>query len=255
MEVNDILGTKPIAEAGKIIVKDSSNFLFEMLSKICLPAAEEFGLLLKDNIHNWRLNNTIRVLEKAKDKLEYNNNEISLKANPRVAIEIMEHCSLSDSDEVQEMWAGLFVSSCTKDGQNDENLLFINLLKQLTLSQAQILKYACEKSLKLCHSNGLITASHLSLKLNELIEITGVREIHRLDRELDHLRVHGLIGSSFSGGFKASSENLDSDVTPTYLALSLFVRSHGSNDSPLHYWAKDIKNYEEYINEERKKQI
>ena len=36
------------------------------LGKVCVPAAEEFGLFSRDQVHAWRLKNIVNVVEKSK---------------------------------------------------------------------------------------------------------------------------------------------------------------------------------------------
>ena len=215
----DLLGTKPIGDAANTAVEKSFQGIEGFLKSVCVPALDEVGLLLRDKVRHWRLNNILRILDKAKGKLHFENDELKIQAHPRVALAIIDNGSLIDNDEVQEMWAGLFASSCSKDGQEDENLIFVDLLKQLTVAEARILKYACESTRKIIYKNGLITGDDLTLDCKSLIEITGINEIHRLDRELDHLRSLELIGSGIgSGGFSADDEILVADVSPTSLA-------------------------------------
>jgi hypothetical protein len=47
------------------------------------------------------------------------------QAHPRVLHEIIENASWVDDEEVQAMWAGLLASSCTEDGKDDKNLIYI----------------------------------------------------------------------------------------------------------------------------------
>jgi len=144
----DILGVKPIAEAINTSVSKTFEGAEGFLKRVCAPALEELGLGVKEKVRNWRLNNIVKFLEKSQGKLIYDDDK--LKINPRIAISIIENASLNDNDEIQEMWAGLFAASCSSSEQSDENLIFINLLKQLTIAQARILKYACENTKKYC---------------------------------------------------------------------------------------------------------
>jgi hypothetical protein len=189
-------------------------------------------------------------LDKAKGKLHFEDEELKIKAHPRVALAIIENGSLNDNDEVQEMWAGLFVSSCTRDGQEDENLIFVDLLKQLTVVEARILKYSCENARKIIYENGLIIGDHLTLDCKTLIEISGINEIHRLDRELDHLRSLQLIGSRISGGF---NESLIADISPTPLALNLYTKSQGHSADPALYWSGNTITVAERMKEEEER--
>ena len=238
----DLLGLKPIADAIDTTVKKSFDGIEGFLKLVCVPALEEVGLLFKDQVRYWRLNNVIRILEKAKDKLEFIDDKLQIKAHPRVALSIIENGSLNDNDEIQELWAGLFVSTCTKDGQDDENLIFVDLLKQLTVVEARILKYACEKDRKILYKNGLMTGDRLTISFNELVELTGVNEVHRLDRELDHMRSLNLIAPGFfeGGGFSTQDESLTAVITPSALSLNLYVRSQGFNDNPIKFWKSGV---------------
>ena len=251
----DLLGIKPIGDAANTVVSKSFDGIEGFLKTVCVPAMEEFGLLLKDKVRHWRLNNIANILDKAKGKLGFENEQLQIQAHPRVALAIIENGSLNDNDEVQEMWAGLFASSCTKTGQDDENLIFVDLLKQLTVCEARILKYSCESARKVLYENGLIVGDHLTIDCKTLIEISGISEIHRLDRELDHLRSLEIIGSGLGGGgFSASDKDLIADITPTPLALNLYVKSQGHNTDPSFYWQGNLITEAERQKEEAEKQ-
>ena len=143
----DVFGIRPYGESIKIAVDKSIEGAGAFLSRICLPVAEEFGLLLRDKIRYWRVNNIIKILEKAKDKIKYEDGEIKVNAHPRIVMKVIEEGSWNENDEIQEMWAGLLAASCDKVA-SDENLIFINLLNQLTNSEAKILNHICERTPK-----------------------------------------------------------------------------------------------------------
>lgn len=246
----DLLGIKPIGDAANTTVEKSFQGVEGFLKSVCVPALDELGLLLKDKVRHWRLNNILRILDKAKGKLRYENEELKIQAHPRVALAIIDNGSLNDNDEVQEMWAGLFASSCNKDEQDDENLIFVDLLKQLTLIEARILKYSCERVRKVLYSNGLIVADELKVNCDELVKLTLTKDIHRLDRELDHMRSLDLIGSSLGGGF---DENLTANIRPTALALHLYVRCQGYNTDPAFFWQDNVITKAELDKEEKER--
>ena len=154
-------------------------------------------------------------------------------APPRLIMESLNHASWADSEEVQQMWAGLLTSSCTSDGKDDSNWIFINLLGQLTAMQAHILKTACEAAPKIVQTTGLIGAESVSRTADDLVALTGCRDIQRIDREMDHLRALGLIQVGFYAGFAAQPL---ADISPTPLALHLYVRSQGSLLNPVEYF-------------------
>jgi hypothetical protein len=203
-----------------------------VLARVCLPAAEEFGLLLRDKVGEWRRRNAVAAVQKAQRLLEEAAAE-NRHAPPRLIVESLSRASWTESEEVQQMWAGLLASSCTEGGRDDSNWIFINLLGQLTEMQAHLLKFACETAKKIVQSNGLIGAEDLYQKSTELVALTRCPDVQRIDRELDHLRALGLIEYGFIPGH--ATEPL-ADIHPTSLALHLYVRAQGSLQSPIEFF-------------------
>lgn len=67
--------------------------------------------------------------------------------------------------------------------------------------------------------------------MEELVRVSGVADIHRLDRELDHLRALGMIDGGFA--FLEFASAVDTvNVTPTALALHMYVRCQGVRLTP-----------------------
>ena len=96
--------------------------------------------------------------------------------------------------------------------------------------QAAILDYACEHSVKEVGHAGLIHAQDLVLQIEEVMELTGAKDIHHADRELDHLHSLDLI----HGGLDSYAPL--AHLTPTALALHLYVRAKGFNGSPVEFF-------------------
>lgn len=259
----DVLGIKPIGDAVNTVVKGSIDGAAAFLSRICLPAAEEFGLLLRDKVSNWRTQNVVKIVEKAKRKFNVNFIDEEKQAHPRLVSMLIEHGSWIETDDVQEMWAGLLVSSCTKEGKDDSNVIFMNLLSQMTTLQAKIINSACEKSEKgVVQYSGTVFAKHLWIHLDELKKIAESDDVHRLDREMDYLRCLELLPPR--GGFQTytldgvsiSIDDIDENqvyqtddgvrvsvneifsvnITPTSLALNMYIRCQGSLLSPIEYF-------------------
>ena len=245
----DLLGIKPIANSINTVVETASEFL----NIICRPAAEEFGFLLQDRVQYWRIRNLSNIAIKAKRILNVQNNEIDLSASPRIVNKILENGSWIDEDRIQEMWAGLLASACSKEGKDESNLIFINLLSQLTYSEVNILNYCCENAEKRFTPVGLIYAADYKIDLKILKEIYGNSDIHQLDRELDHLRSLELL--SRHSGFiiheksdkTTSTEETSIDITPTGLTLNLYVRCNGSSQTPIEYFGLQDRTLEHQL--------
>jgi hypothetical protein len=236
----DLLGIKEFGESIKIATEKTFDGVGALLSRICLPVAEEFGLLIKDRVQFWRARNLASITAEL-EKIRPDIYQGQLKAHPRVVMEILEKGSWAETDELQHMWAGILASACTPDGKDDSNLLFINCLNQLTGVQVKLLNYICQESVKFKDNTlGLVYANEINLSFENLVQITGVNDIYRLDRELDNLRSLELI----PGGFIINSGSNNVEVTPSPLALQLYVRCQGYLGSPLEYFHSEIKEME-----------
>ncbi|MFD0717275.1 Abi-alpha family protein [Paenibacillus sp. GCM10027626] len=220
----DLLGVKPVADALKTVTEKSMTGIGALLSRICLPAAEELGLYFQDKVKQFRSRNTARIVEKTDKLLNIEDDEFKLKALPRLVHEILENGSWCDDETLQDMWAGLLASSCTLDGKDDSNLLFIDILSKLTIVQVKIINYSCLNA----QSTSLFEPlDEILVNLEDLTEITGVKDRYRLDRELDHLRSIGFF--AIDGGFFTEKTVLTANITPTSLCLHFFMQCNGGS--------------------------
>jgi hypothetical protein len=229
----DILGVKPLAEAAKTASDATIHGVGEFLSRICLPAAEEFGLLLRDKVGAWRTNNALALAAKAKALVDARGGSHRLHAHPRIVGGILEHGSWSEDDKVQGMWAGLLATACTASGMAQENLIYVNYLAQITTSQANILNHACDSATKIKTESGLLLAERYSCPISQIAVISGNEDLHAIDLELDHLRNIGLLDSQSGLTPEAATIAL---LTPSAVGLQLYVRCQGYVGSPVEYF-------------------
>lgn len=202
-----------------------------------MPAAEEFGLLLRDRVTYWRAVNLARIVQKTERKLKDSNQKEKLHAHPRLVSLVLEQGSWIETGEVQEMWAGLLASSCTKDGKDESNLIFMNLLSQLTSLEVKILNFACQKAQMEVDEIGLVTADYFKTTQAELISICEIDDVQRIDREIDHLNALDLIEGCF--GMDEDEEEIDPSIAyicPTALGINLYVRCQGSLLPPVSFF-------------------
>ena len=233
----DLLGIKGLSDSVRIATQGFINAAAAFLSRLCLPATEEFGFMLRDRISDWRARNAVRMLSRANSIYLSNSPSPTDRLSPRLAHVAIEEASWIDEDQVQSMWSGLLASSTSPNGRSDENLLFMNLLKQLSSLEVSILRFAVEKAPKRVALHGLILSQPLSrIPADDLPRLFGIEDLQRIDRELDHLHELGLIGwgGRDPGGISAFTGM--TNLTPTPLALHLYVRAQGSKLSPAGYW-------------------
>ncbi|MFK3872286.1 Abi-alpha family protein [Pseudoalteromonas rhizosphaerae] len=226
----DVLGIKPVADSVNTVTKGTVDGASAFLSRICLPAAEEFGFLLRDKVSAWRSKNAVAIANKAQKLLENQVQGLVLSAHPRIIYSSIENGSWAEDDFMQNLWAGLLASSCTPDGKDESNLILIGLLSQLTSSQAKIITHVCSIAKTYKSKSGFIACDFIQIEADELIQISGITDIHQLDRELDHLRGLELINEGFH------PDHMRANVTPHALCLQLFVRAQGYVGSPIDYF-------------------
>lgn len=160
----------------------------------------------------------------------------------------MESSSYEKDDTIQDMWAGLFVSSCTEDGKDDSNMVFVDLLKRLNSIEARILQYACSNASIDVFKNGLIIGEKYLVSFNDIITISGTDDMYVIDNCLDHLEQIGLLRKSvFDGtsGFIATDETLQAGITPSALGLSLYHIVNGSKLSLLDFYRSQLREYKD----------
>ncbi len=244
VEVKDLLGIGPFGQVGLKVTEATVEGVSSFLGSVFKPGLEELGFMVKDKVRQWRLNNILRVLDKAKGRMGFDGNEINLTANARVGLSIMDGCSEVDNEELQDLWAGLFISSCTPDGRDDSNMNFVDLLKRMSSVEAKIIDYSCKNSKKIIYPNKLIISDSLIVSFENLVNITGTDDKYRLDSELDHMRAIELLvnGGVFTpgGGFDASDNKLNANISPSPLALNLYYRTHSTGISPIEFWGNSL---------------
>ena len=247
VEIHDILGIKPYGEMALQVTQAAIDGVSSFLNAVCKPGLEELGYLVKDQVRHWRLCNILRMLEKAKGRMSFDGQELNLCANARVGLSIMECSSEVDDEELQDLWAGLFVSSCTLDGKDDSNMNFVDLLHRMSSVEAKILDYACTHCKILLFPSKLLISQELKVSFEELTKISGINDVYHLDHELDHMRSMELLihGGLFSpgGGFDANDVNLDANITPSALALSLYYKTHPNGKNMIDFWGDDVIPY------------
>lgn len=247
--VSDLFGAKAYGEALKVVVEKGFEGASAFLGKICMPAAEELGLYFQDKLRYWRLKNVIEIMNKAEGMLDFTDNKLQL--HPRVAHEVMENGSLCDDTLMQEMWAGLLAASC-KSREEDENIIFVDILKRLTSSQVKLLNHLCENATKtidiinlpLIKESGLVSAVAMKIEYQQISEIMQTYSELKVDTELSALENMGLLEIAIKNGQLSIAYQLkskpNSTIRPTLISLLLYIKCKGSSVHPFDYFLIDI---------------
>ncbi len=96
----DLLGIKGVSDSVKAITQGALDGAAAFLSRVCLPAAEEFGLALRDRISGWRAKNLAQTLNKADKIYLANNPNLADQLSPRLAHVAITEASWIDDDGI-----------------------------------------------------------------------------------------------------------------------------------------------------------
>jgi hypothetical protein len=251
----DPLGLKSLGKTGEKIVEFGLAGAKEFLKLTCKPLLEEIGAMGRDQFAYWKLNNLIRMLGKAKGKLNIDPTTHQLVIDPRVAFQIAENASQVSNDTLLDMWAGLFASSCDRY-EEDENIFFIDLLKRLTSSQVKLISYLCENSNKkidirnisASEIDGVVFAGELKMSYSDVCSIMASGSRLKVDTELDTLENMGLIRKAqgvqqnipITQSLKTYNGNA---IGITLKTLRLYIKCQGSVKTPYEYFFDDVNYY------------
>lgn len=194
------------------------------LGRISPPAQEELKGLLHDELSNVRVECVVNVALKAEGRLMFQFGGDRLLADPDTVIRIVHAASWADTDVVQDLWAGLLVASCTPDGCDKSNMVFIKLLGQLATIQTRILLAVCEKALTV-GSGDQVSDGRIFSTSEELIQMTDTHDLLKIHRSIAQLAEFGLLEKSVRASFVSETEG--ATTTPTSLGLQMYARCLG----------------------------
>ncbi len=193
------------------------------LRRICPPAAEEIRQMLYERISNKRAASAVEIAFKAEELLGQRGND--MLAHPDVVLRILEDGSWSEVDWIQKLWAGLLVTSCTGNGQDKSNLVFVELLEKLTPIHLRILCAACKKGDAAISAGESATTLALYCTAEELIDATGSKSLLKIQQTIGHLSTFGLLAESGKSSYVPIAEK--TKTTPTILGLRMHARCQG----------------------------
>ncbi len=192
------------------------------LRRICPGAAKEIKQLLRERLSNYRLESAVEIALHAEEILVFAPGARKMRAHPRLVARVIEDGSWAASELIQRCWAGLLATSCTIRKEDESAQVFIELMSRLTAVQARIFASACAMATTFQSDRGTIAAHPLICSAEEIIQIAGLQDLVKIDRDLAHLAELGLLVQRDKSSL--SSLVKEADITPTGLALDLNAR-------------------------------
>ncbi|HLY40886.1 MAG TPA: hypothetical protein VKR52_06705 [Terracidiphilus sp.] len=199
------------------------------LNHICPPLVEEARVLLREGLSNYRVASSVEIAFKAQEMLAASPDLERLRIHPKALLRILEDGSWAEAEWIQELWAGLLATSCTLDGKDESGLMYSGLLSQLTPIHLRIFVAACTRAKKVFSGLNRFASRPVSCSTEEIMKITGSRDMLRIERDLEHLTDLGLLEKRDKSAFYLSIDS--ENITPTPLGLQLYARCHGHRDS------------------------
>lgn len=229
----DSLGLRPYGEAVKI----GAEAVVGAIRSVCKPASEELGLLLRDRVSYWRACQMIALGEKFRAKMEEKGTPLEhLSVPARIVMKVFEEGSWVEDVDIQSMWAGLLASSCTEDGKDDSNLIFINMLSQMTTPEARLFDFV-SRSIVNSKSplllEGKISLLSVSVYVDELRRVARLRDVSLVRCVLERLHGLGLVLYQYMGGPNPPGDRYSINLCET--GLHLYARCQGCSGSPVEF--------------------
>jgi len=199
------------------------------LCRLCGPEAEEAILLFDGRFDADHTANLFKIALTVEKQLACEPDAGRMHCHPKVVAGILRHGSWAPDEMIMQLWVGLFVSSCTTDEPVDSNQALVDLLVQVTPTQARVLIHACERVLASAQGTANSGSRSVVLSPSEIVQLTGVYDLTRNATDLAYLFNLGLIEKVFDF---TSYHDIDSiDITPTSLGLELYKHCHGTREN------------------------
>jgi hypothetical protein len=207
------------------------SFLFRVVRtilfvcRLCPSITPDDIQALGKELDEARTRSAIEIALKAEMLLAQEPDADDMHAHPQIVASILRNGSWSGDNSMQQLWAGLLVSSCTAEGTNESNRDFIELLVQVTETQARILVAGCKRARESMSGVEGERSKEIIITPEEMIQITGMYDAYRIATEVSYLYNFGLLEKVFDFTTYTSKEKFD--ITPSKLGLELFKVCRG----------------------------
>ena len=215
-EPNTVLGLARMAKA------------VAFLGRICPNSAEGVMHLMQSGFTKSRVANAVHILLRAEGMLPRETEEIRIGAPAKLVAKVIENGSWAEEDWIQQLWAGLLATSCSDDGGDDSNQFFADLFSKLAAVHVCILRYACLRASNVLSISGSTASATVICTREEIMEVTGSRELLRIERDLEYLRNLGLLEEETMTATPPT--HYEAHITPSRLALHLYAHCKGGRE-------------------------
>lgn len=216
--------------------------------RICPSATQDLKLLFREGLGNMRVPPAIAIAHRAEIMLAAEPDFDRMRAPHSIVLRVVQEGSWAQDGATQQLWAGILVTACTLMGDDESNLPYLDLLAEMATVDTRLYLEACTKSPKVFATNGAVSAQTVMRTADEMMIVTGVHDLAKIDRNLLQLSILGLLEPRSKA--KYFSFDQAANLTPTALGLELFARCQGHRGAPHEYFALHYTNRERVQNDE-----
>ena len=206
-------------------------------SRICPEGAVDVTQLLREGFSSHKVGNAANIALDAQSLLKSNPHASEMHVPSALLIRILEQATSNEEDWLQQLWAGLIVSSCSIDGKDETNLRFIDMFGMLTPVPIKLFTIVSAVSSKFVNDYGTVTARPLACKIDDITIATGARGV-QIERELERLAAVGLIEKK-SANSPTLAPTGEAVITASSLGLELFARCNGHKGHPKDFYTME----------------
>jgi hypothetical protein len=197
------------------------------LQSLSPVASAEISHALLDRLSNKRVESAIAIALMCELALEKNADLGKVRADSEIIIRIIESGSWIEESWIRKLWAGMLASSCSGDGHDRSNLLFIDMLARLTPIHLRIFSHACKKASEAIAAGASESTLDLYSETRELMEVADTHSFPRIQQTIGHLASYGLLADISRPSYVAMSDKAKTKTTPTALGLKIYSRCNG----------------------------
>jgi hypothetical protein len=199
------------------------------LSRISAPAENEVWNAIHNGFSSQRRAKAIEIALKAESIVESWPDEETLHSVPALVLRILEDASWADDEITKQFWAGLLATACASETKPETHMSLIHAFSQLTMVHVRVFNAACTKAAGILADGKTTAPLRIICAAEEMMKISGSRDIQRMDRDLEHLADLGLLERRVRMRFFAPEEEII--ITPTAAGLELYERCQGPPDA------------------------
>ncbi|WP_109486728.1 hypothetical protein [Occallatibacter savannae] len=205
------------------------------LRRICPAATQELNLLFREGLGNMRVPNAIAIAHRAEIMLAAEANFHQMHAPASVVLRVVKEGSWAEDTATQNLWAGILATACTIAGDDESNLPYMDLLAEMATVDTRLYVEACSKAPKVFATNGAVSASPLMCTADEMIHLTGTKDLSKIDRNILQLSILGLLEPREKAKYFSFAQT--ANLTPTALGLELYARCQGHRGAPFEFYS------------------